>query len=393
MLTPSLSGKIDQLIHCYRFSEPVMVTCPTMPALKGYQTLLEGIWARRWLTNNGELHEALEAGLCDYLHVEHLSLICNGTIALMLALRELQINTGEVVTTPFTFPATTHILQFNGIRPVFCDIEEDTFNIDPTKLEDLITSETRGILGVHVYGNPCQVHEIQKLADRHGLKVLYDAAHAFGVRLEGQSLLNHGDLSMLSFHATKVFSTIEGGALISRSETAKRRINLLKNFGIADEETIISPGINGKMNEFQAAFGLLQLRTVDQEIKCRRAIAMAYRQSLAEIPGIRFLQDLPGVVHNYAYFPVLIDPDEFGLDRDSVYRLLKRFNVNTRKYFHPLISDTPSYSALPSAAASALPVAHRVSRQILCLPIYGTLDPSVPKALAEILAALRNSVM
>jgi len=245
---------------------------------------------------------------------------------------------------------------------------------------------------VHVYGNPCDVDAIQAIADRHGLQVVYDAAHAFGVQLRGRSLLLHGAMSMLSFHATKVFSTIEGGALVSRSDVERRRVNMLKNFGIADEETIIGPGLNGKMNEVQAAFGLLQLRTIDQEIANRRAIAESYRRHLEGIPGVRFLRDLPEVRHNHGYFPVLIDPALYGLDRDAVYGLLKKFNVNTRKYFHPLVSRAPCYAALPSARPGALPVAERVSQQVLCLPIYGTLDPAVPETVAHVLRDLRDEV-
>jgi dTDP-4-amino-4,6-dideoxygalactose transaminase len=383
---------LAKLVERYRLPDPVTVTRPTMPPLADYTALLEGIWSRRWLTNDGQLHRELEAKLAAYLGVEHISLFCNGAIALLVALQALRINGGEVITTPFTFPATTHVLHWNRVRPVFCDIEEETFNIDASKIEKLIGPDTRAILGVHVYGNPCQVDAIQAVADRHGLQVVYDAAHAFGVRLRGESLLLHGNMSMLSFHATKVFSTMEGGALVSRSDVERRRVNMLKNFGIADEETVIGPGINGKMNEAQAAFGLLQLRTIDEEIGKRRAIAESYRRHLAGIQGVRFLKDLPDVGHNYGYFPVLIDEGAYGLDRDTVYAVLKKFNVNTRKYFHPLVSRAPSYAALPSAHPGALPVAERVARQVLCLPIYGTLDPSVPETVATLLRALNTRV-
>lgn len=381
--------QLERLVARYRLRDPVTVTRPTMPALSDYTALLDGVWARRWLTNDGELHRELEAKLAAYLGVEHLSLFCNGALALLVALQALRINGGEVITTPFTFPATSHVLYWNRVRPVFCDVEDRTFNLDPEKVEALIGPETRAILGVHVYGNPCDVDALQAIADRHGLQVVYDAAHAFGVQLRGRSLLLHGDMSMLSFHATKVFSTIEGGALISRSDVERRRVNMLKNFGIADEETVIGPGINGKMNEVQAAYGLLQLRTIDQEIANRRALAEAYRRHLAGIPGIRFMEDLPEVRHNYGYFPVLVDAERYGLDRDTVYAALKRFNVGTRKYFHPLVSRAPCYAALPSARPGALPVAERAAREVLCLPIYGTLDPAVPATIAEILRELR----
>jgi dTDP-4-amino-4,6-dideoxygalactose transaminase len=377
--------RIAALQRTYRFAEPVTVTRPTLPTLAEYTGLLEGVWARRWLTNDGDLHRELEAKLAAYLGVEHLSLFCNGAIALLVALQALRINGGEVITTPFTFPATSHVLYWNRVRPVFCDIEEDTFNLDPAHVEKLIGADTRAILAVHVYGNPCDVEGLQAIADRHGLHVVYDAAHAFGVRLGERSILDYGDLSMLSFHATKVFSTVEGGALVSRSDAQRVRINMLKNFGIADEETIIGPGINGKMNELQAAFGLLRLRAIDLEIEQRRAIATSYRRHLVGIPGVRFLQDIPGVRHNYGYFPIVIDPDAFGLDRDALHALLKQFNVNARKYFHPLVSRAPCYAALPSAAPGALPVAERVARCVLCLPIYGTLDPAFPERLAQLL--------
>lgn len=386
------AGQLGILLGRYRLPEPVTVTRPTMPNLSDYGALLEGIWSRRWLTNDGELHRELETKLAAHLGVEHLSLFCNGAIALLVALQALRINGGEVITTPFTFPATAHVLYFNRVQPVFCDIEEDTFNIDARRIEQLVGADTRAVLGVHVYGNPCDVDAIQAVADRHGLQVVYDAAHAFGVRLRGESLLLKGDMSMLSFHATKVFSTVEGGALISRSDVERRRVNMLKNFGIADEETVIGPGLNGKMNELQAAYGLLQLRTIDQEIANRRALAQSYREHLAGIPGLRFLRDLPDVRHNYGYFPVLVDADAYGLDRDTLYALLKRFNVNTRKYFHPLVSRAPCYAALPSARPGALPVAERVSRQVLCLPIYGTLDPGVPATIAQIICELQATV-
>jgi dTDP-4-amino-4,6-dideoxygalactose transaminase len=379
--------RLASLIRQHRFEQPVMVTRPTMPELDDYASLLRGVWERRWLTNDGPLQRELESELAGHLGVEHLSLFNNGATALLVMLQSLRINSGEVITTPFTFPATAHVLYWNQVRPVFCDIEERTFNIDPSSIERHIGPNTRAILGVHVYGNPCAVEEIQAIADRHGLLVVYDAAHAFGVRLDGRPILDHGQMSMLSFHATKVFSTIEGGALACRSLADRRRVNSLKNFGIADEETIIGPGINGKMNEFQAAFGLLQLRTVDREIERRRIVAETYRRNLAGIPGIWFLDDLPGVRHNYAHFPILVGPD-FGMSRDDLYRVLKEFNVYTRKYFHPLVSHAPCYAALPSADARNLPVAERVARQVLCLPIYGTLDVRVPEILSGVIREL-----
>jgi len=386
------NDELARLVRQYGLSQPVTVTRPTLPSLSEFAASLEGVWSRCWLTNDGEVHRELEAKLAAHLGVEHISLFCNGTIALLVALQALEIDGGEVITTPFTFPATAHVLHWNRVRPVFCDIEDKTFNIDASKIEALIGPETRAILGVHVYGNPCKVETIRDIAARHGLKVIYDAAHAFGVRLRGRSLLVHGDMSMLSFHATKVFSTIEGGAVVSPSEELRRRVNMLKNFGIANEESIIGPGLNGKMNEVQAAFGLLQLRTVEREIANRRQIAESYRRHLAEIPGVSMMQDLPDAEHNYGYFPVLIDTDRYGLDRDTVYTLLKRFNISTRKYFHPLVSHAPCYAELPSAQPDLLPVAERAAREVLCLPIYGTLDPNVPQVVARILREVHAHV-
>ena len=380
---------LEPLIRELGFSEPVMVTRPSMPALADYTGLLEGIWQRRWLTNDGQFHRELEAKLSAYLGVEHLSLFCNGATALLVMLQALGIGDGEVITTPFTFPATTHVLHWNGVRPVFCDVEESTFNLDPRRLDELVGPETRAILAVHVYGNPCDVEALEALGRRHGLPVIYDAAHAFGVRLNGRSILDYGAMSMLSFHATKVFSTIEGGALSCASESMRVRINALKNFGIIDEETIIGPGINGKMNEFQAAFGLLQLRTVDEEIARRRDLALSYRKHLAGIEGLQFLEDRPGVRHNHGYFPVRVAADAFGMSRDDLHRFFKQFNVTARKYFYPLVSHAPCYADLPSAAPARLPVAERVSREVLCLPIYGSLDASAPQMISRIIRALQ----
>lgn len=373
-LTAHPSDAHAELVAANRFPEPVYVTRPSMPALEDYTRLLEEIWTRRWLTNDGELHQRLERALRGYCGVDNLSLFCNGTIALLVALQALQIESGEVITTPFTFAATSHVLHWNHVRPVFCDIDPNTYSLDPGRVEAAITSETKAILAVHVYGNPCNVDALQRIADRHGLALIYDAAHAFGVRIGDRSLLAYGDMSMLSFHATKLFSTGEGGALITKTTAQHQRVNSLKNFGIADEETVIGPGINGKMNEFQAAFGLLHLEQVDGEIAARRRVALTYRGALAGIPGLRFMEDdMPGVRHNYAYFPVEIDPKTYGTDRDAVQALLRRCNVYPRKYFYPLCSQFPCYSSLHSSAPANLPVAERVSKRILCLPIYGAL--------------------
>jgi dTDP-4-amino-4,6-dideoxygalactose transaminase len=382
------ASRIARLASKYRFDEPVTVTRPTMPSLAQYTELLEGIWERRWLTNDGELHRRLERELSSYLDAEHLSLFNNGATALLVMLQALRINGGEVITTPFTFPATAHVLYWNRVKPVFCDVDPRTLNIDPARVEELVGPETRAILGVHVYGNPCDVEALDSIAQRHGLHVVYDAAHAFGVRLHGRPVLHWGDMSMLSFHATKVYSTIEGGALVSRSDVVRRRVNSLKNFGIADEETIIGPGINGKMNEFQAAFGLLQLRTVDQEIARRGEVARTYRRELAGVPGLRLIDDVPGTTPNHSYFPVLVDREAFGMSRDDLHLALKLFNVTARKYFYPLVSRAPCYSALPSADPRHLPVATRAASEVLCLPIYGSLDPAAAEAIARIVREL-----
>ena len=381
-----------ELIRRRKLPDIVYVTRPTMPKLAGYVQMLEGIWDRRWLTNQGPLHEDLEARLRSFLGVPHLSLFCNGTIALLVALEALRIDSGEVITTPFSFPATTHALFWNRVRPVFSDIDPITLNLDPVKIERLISPETRAILAVHVYGRPCDVEAIERIANVHGLHVIYDAAQAFGVRYKGNSLLNYGDISILSFHATKLFTTIEGGALICGSEVRRQRVNSLKNFGIADEETVIGPGINGKMNEFQAAFGLMQMDLVEQEIAKRRDLALLYTELLAGIPGIAVLSGIPETELNYAYFPVLIDAARFGMTRDELFVLLRQCNIHARKYFYPLISWASCYSALPSAAGSNLPVAERISRQVLCLPIYGSLEPETVRLISGIIVEARELV-
>lgn len=383
------AGRAD-LVARRKLPDIVYVTRPTMPKLEGYVQMLEGIWERKLLANQGPLHEALEGRLRSFLGVEHLSLFCNGTIALLVALEALRINSGEVITTPFTFPATTHSLYWNRVSPVFCDIDPVTLNLDPAKIERLIGPETRAILAVHVYGRPCNVEAIERIANIHGLHVIYDAAHAFGVRYKGKSLVSYGDISILSFHATKLFNTAEGGALVCGTDARRQRVNSLKNFGIADEETIIGPGINGKMNEFQAAFGLMQMDLVGREIANRRDLALLYTKLLADIPGIDVLADIPATEPTYAYFPVLIDAGRFGMTRDELFILLRQCNIHARKYFYPLISWASCYSASPSAAGSNLPVAERVSRQALCLPIYGSLEAETVRSICGTVAEARE---
>lgn len=351
---------------------PIRVTQPDMPALADFIPYLEQIWDSKFLTNGGQFHQQLEEALCAYLGVEHISLFANGTLALMTALQALGIE-GEVITTPYSFVATSHALLWNGLQPVFVDIDPVTFNLDPARIEAAITPRTTAIMPVHCYGNPCDVEAIGAIARKHGLKVVYDAAHAFGVRKDGASILRHGDLAVLSFHATKVFNTFEGGAIVSHDAATKRHIDLLKNFGIVDEQTVVAAGINGKMNEVSAAYGLLQLRNVDAALEKRRELAASYRRLLADIPGIDPLADL-GHEANYGYFPILVRGN-YPLTRDALHQVLRDAGIHARRYFYPLITAFPMYAQFASAAPDKLPVAHEVAQQVLCLPIYPTLEP------------------
>lgn len=361
----------------------IYVTQPYLPPLEEFIPYLEEIWNSKILTNNGPYHQRFEKALARHLGIEHVSLFANGTLALVTALQEMRI-TGEVITTPYSFVATTHALDWNGIKPVFVDIDPTTCNIDSSKIEAAITSETKAILAVHCYGNPCAVEEIQNIADTYGLKVIYDAAHAFGVKYKQRSLLEHGDFAILSFHATKVFNTFEGGALICRDQKTKQRIDYLKNFGFANEVTVMAPGINGKMNEFGAALGLLQLEHIDQAIDARRRVCERYREQLANLDSISIWPDLPDTVSNYAYFPVRIGADH-PLSRDDVYAALIDVGVYARRYFYPLISDFPMYRDLPSSSTTNLPEATQLSEEILCLPIYPHLAPADQDRVIEIL--------
>lgn len=355
-------------------AKPIYVTQPDMPSLEEFTPFLQKIWENKVLTNCGPFHEEFEQALCEYLGVKHIALFTNGTLALVSALQALRI-TGEVITTPYSFIATAHSLLWNGVKPVFVDIDPKNFNLDPDKIEAAITPHTTAIMPVHCYGNPCDVIRIQQIADTYGLRVIYDAAHAFGVQLDEGSLLLHGDLSVLSFHATKVFNTFEGGAIVCPDTKAKQRINHLKNFGITSQTTVVATGINGKMSEFQAAFGLLQLKYVDRAIARRQEIARQYRKELAAIQGIRFLPELGQKRANHSYFPILVEPD-YPLSRDTLYENLKDLQIFARRYFYPLISDFPMYRGLPSAEPANLPVARKIADQILCLPIYPNLTES-----------------
>lgn len=349
-------------------NKPIYVTQPHLPPLVEFIPYLEKIWENKWLTNNGPFHQQLEQALCEYLGVEHLALFTNGTIALVTALQALRI-TGEVITTPFSFVATAHSLLWNGLTPVFVDIDPVTCNLDPEKIEEAITPRTTAIMPVHCYGTPCNVERIQQIADTYGLKVIYDAAHTFGVTYKGESILKHGDLSVLSFHATKVYNTFEGGAIVCPDAKTKQRIDYLKNFGFADEVTVMAPGINGKMSEINAAFGLLQLKHVDMAIMKRAEIDNLYRQGLKDVKGITCLPESVEVERTFSYFPIFVESD-YQLSRDQLYEKLKINNIFSRRYFYPLISDMPMYRGLSSASQVNLHTAELRSRKVLCLPIF-----------------------
>lgn len=362
----------------------ITVTQPCLPPLEEFMPYLQQIWDNKWLTNNGPLHQQLEKELAAYLGVKYISLFSNGTLALISALQALNI-TGEVITTPFSFVATTHSLWWNKITPVFVDIEPEYLNLDPKKIEAAITDKTTAIMPVHVYGNPCKIDEIQAIAYKHGLKVIYDAAHAFGVKKNGNSILNYGDLSVLSFHATKVYSTIEGGAIICHTEEMKHHIDNLKNFGFRGELVVEEPGINAKLNEVQAAYGLLQLKYIDDFMAKRKAITESYFELLKGVKGIRFLPCMEGITHAYSYFPILIDENEYGMSRDELYNKLKENNIFSRRYFYPLISNFEPYRELPSAAPDNLPIATRAAEEVLCLPIYVELEEKEVKIICGLI--------
>ena len=347
----------------------ITVTSPLLPDLDELNALLKEIWASKWVTNNGQFHKRLEAALCEYLKVPYISLFTNGTLPLLTALQALRI-TGEVITTPYSFVATTHSIWWNGCKPVFVDIEEGTCGMDPERIEAAITPKTTAIMPVHCYGRPCNMKAIQAIADKYGLKVIYDAAHAFGVEVDGKSVLEQGDLATLSFHATKVFNTLEGGALVMHDAETKKRIDYLKNFGFAGETEVVAPGINSKMDEVRAAYGLLNLRQVDEAIERRHQVAVRYREALGNVKGVRFFDDMPGVRHNYSYFPIFIDAEEFGMTRDELYFKMKEQGILGRRYFYPLISTFSTYRGLPSAAPENLPVATRIANEVICLPMY-----------------------
>lgn len=351
----------------------ITVTSPLLPDLEEFNAMLKEIWSSKWITNNGQFHRQLEKELAEYLGVPYVSLFTNGTLPLLTALQALRV-TGEVITTPYSFVATTHCIWWSGCKPVFVDIDPATGNIDPDKIEAAITPKTTAIMPVHVYGKPCDTKRIQEIADKYGLKVIYDAAHAFGVKVNGESILNAGDMSTLSFHATKVYNTLEGGAMIMHDEATKKRIDYLKNFGFAGETEVIAPGINSKVDEVRAAYGILNLRQVDNAIEARHQVAIKYRDALRNVKGITFMEDMPGVKHNYSYFPIFIDADKYGMTRDELYFKMKEENVLGRRYFYPLISEFSTYRSLPSAAKENLPNAHKMADSVICLPMHHALS-------------------
>lgn len=362
----------------------ITVTSPLLPPLDEFHKLLKDIWQRKWITNNGHYHQELEKALAEYLGVPYISLFTNGTLPLITALQALRI-TGEVITTPYSFVATTHSIWWNGISPVFVDIDPVTGNLDPDKIEAAITPRTTAIMPVHVYGTPCDTRRIQQIADKYGLKVIYDAAHAFGVRVNGESVLNAGDISTLSFHATKTYNTVEGGALVCHDAAMKQRIDYLKNFGFAGETEVVAPGINSKMDEVRAAYGLLSLRYVDSAIATRRELAEQYRKLLRNVPGLHIMEDIPGVTHNYSYFPVFINANQYGETRDELYFRLQKYGILGRRYFYPLISTFSTYRGLPSATASNLPVATRMADEVICLPLHHELNGEDVNLIANVI--------
>ena len=364
-------------------SKDILVTSPLLPNLDEFEELLKDIWKRKWVTNMGHYHQVLEKALAEYLGVEYISVFTNGTIPLISALQALGLTKGEVITTPYSFVATTHSIWWNGLTPVFVDVEPETGNIDPEKIEAAITENTVAIMPVHVYGQPCNVERIDAIAKKHNLKVIYDAAHAFGVKKDGKSILNWGDISTLSFHATKVYGTIEGGALVCHSAEMKHQIDNLKNFGFRGETTVEAPGINGKMDEVRAAFGLLNLKQVDTAIEKRYEVTKRYREVIDQIEGLSYLKEQSNVRYNYGYFPIFVDEAKYGMSRDALYERMKEANVLGRRYFYPLITTFTPYRDYPSAKPENLPVATKVAEQVLCLPMHHALSEGDVKRIIE----------
>lgn len=354
-------------------NKPLNVTSPLLPNLDEFSQMLKVIWESKWITNNGYFHQQLEEALCAYLKVPYISLFTNGTLPLLTALQALRVS-GEVITTPYSFVATTHSIWWNGLRPVFVDIDPSNCGMDPDRIEAAITPRTTAIMPVHCYGKPCDIVRIQQIADKYGLKVIYDAAHCFGVEVNGKSILEYGDISTLSFHATKVYNTVEGGAMVVHDAATKQRIDYLKNFGFESETEVIAPGINSKLDEVRAIYGLLNLRQVDQAIEARHRVAIRYREALRSVHGIRYFDDMPGVRHNYSYFPIFVEASSYGMSRDELFNKLRQHNIISRRYFYPLISTFSTYRGLPSATSENLPNATRIANEVICLPIHHELS-------------------
>lgn len=365
-------------------NNPLTVTSPLLPDLGDFSSMLQNIWNNKWITNNGQYHQQLEESLCKYLKVSFISLFTNGTLPLLTALQALRIS-GEVITTPYSFVATTHSIWWNGLKPVFVDIDPSNCGIDPNRIEAAITPRTTAIMPVHCYGKPCDIVSIQQIADKYGLKVIYDAAHAFGVEVNGKSILEYGDVSTLSFHATKVFNTVEGGAMAVHDEATKQRIDYLKNFGFESETEVIAPGINGKLDELRSVFGLLNLQQIDAAIEARHHVAIQYREALRGVPGISFFDDMPGVRHNYSYFPIFVNAEEYGITRDELYFKMREHGILGRRYFYPLISTFSSYRGLPSAASENLPNATRIANEVICLPMHHSLSSEDVKHVLDVI--------
>ena len=362
----------------------ILVTRSSIPEMEEYIEEIREIWDTHWLTNMGVKHRQLQEKLCEYLQAEHTELFTNGHMALEMSLQALNLK-GEVITTPFTFSSTTHAIVRNGLKPVFCDIREDDYTMDPEKIRPLIHENTCAIMPVHVYGNLCDVEAIREIAEEYGLKVIYDAAHAFGETLNGEGVGSFGDVSCFSFHATKVFNTIEGGAMVMHDAETKKQIDYLKNFGFAGETTVVGPGINSKMDEMRSAYGLLNLKQVDAAIEARHQVAIRYREALRAVPGITFFDDIPGVRHNYAYFPIFVDAEKYGMTRDELYFKMKENGVLGRRYFYPLISTFNTYSGLPSATPENLPQANKMADRVICLPMYHSLTNDEIKSVVDLI--------
>ena len=360
------------------------VTTPLMPNLGEFSQMLKEIWESKRITNNWQFHQQLEEALCAYLKVPYVSLFTNGTLPLLTALQALRVS-GEVITTPYTFVATTHSIWWNGLKPVFVDIDPSNCGMDPDRIEAAITPRTTAIMPVHCYGKPCDIVRIQQIADKYGLKVIYDAAHCFGVEVNGKSILEYGDISTLSFHATKVFNTVEGGAMVMHDAATKQRIDYLKNFGFESETEVIAPGINSKLDEMRAIYGLLNLRQVDDAIEARHHVAIRYRDALRPVQGIRFFDDMPGVRHNYSYFPIFVDSEKYGMTRDELFFKLRENNIISRRYFYPLISTFSTYKGLPSATTENLPNATRIANEVICLPMHHELSQEDVDRVLEII--------